>query len=550
MPLAEPADLEPFLDQFRQAVEDCENLYQSCARDCVDSGIELHGQSRGEFVQRMADLSHGLVLRVFVDVGHANGRWTPEVLALAAELFEHLYGKRLKTKQLKEALTHFRRQSGLTWDVLLGPFQRLGPFRGRGHKLRTVVTRLANVIAKANGQLTPEEVHALRAVLSQVRRVVEPIPLAEAGPDPPPDHGSVALQEAAPFEIRLDDAQAAQPKAVVVEEKPAEERLQEALAELDSLIGLTTIKHEVRSLVNLLKLQQARKQFDLPQTEICLHSVFSGNPGTGKTTVARLLGRIFGALGLLKRGHLVEIDRSGLVAEYAGQTAPKAHKKIDESRDGVLFIDEAYSLVAEHGDDPYGTEALQVLLKRMEDDRDRLVVVLAGYPEPMRRLVRSNPGLSSRFSRHFNFPDYTAAELGRIFERLCAKNRYALTPATRLKLLLGFDHLVAHRDEHFGNGRLARNVFERAVGQLANRIIGVVPLTSELLTTLRPEDVAFDDVPDEVWADPASGGRCFCIECPGCRQESRAPLQYLGRQVECKRCRQAFFADWGEVRTA
>jgi replication-associated recombination protein RarA len=143
-------------------------------------------------------------------------------------------------------------------------------------------------------------------------------------------------------------------------------------------------------LINYLKMQKERAKFDLPETSITLHSVFSGNPGTGKTTVARLLGRIFGAMGILARGHLIETDRSGLVAEYAGQSAPKSHKKIDEALDGVLFIDEA----------PYGLEALQVLLKRMEDNRDRLVVVLAGYPEPMQGLLDSNPGLSSRFSRH------------------------------------------------------------------------------------------------------------------------------------------------------
>src|SRR5262249_4579675 len=177
---------------------------------------------------------------------------------------------------------------------------------------------------------------------------------------------------------------------------------------------------------------------------------------------------------------LVETDRAGLVAQYEGQTAPRAHQKIDEALDGVLFIDEAYSLVAEDGSDRYGQEALQVLLKRMEDDRHRLIVVLAGYPRPLERLLRSNPGLSSRFSRQFTFPDYTAAELGHIFQFLCSKDRYVLPPRTRVKLLLGFQYLLDHRDEHFGNGRLARNVFERAIGRLANRIASVVPLTREL----------------------------------------------------------------------
>jgi SpoVK/Ycf46/Vps4 family AAA+-type ATPase len=206
---------------------------------------------------------------------------------------------------------------------------------------------------------------------------------------------------------------------VEVQACSTEELLRETLAELDQLIGLDAIKRDVHGLVNFLKVQAERKKFDLPQTKISLHAVFQGNPGTGKTTVARLFGRILGAMGILAKGHLVETDRSGLVAEYAGQTGPKTNRRIDEALDGVLFVDEAYSLVAEKGDDPYGAEALQTLLKRMEDNRDRLVVILAGYPRPMQRLLRTNPGLASRFSRTFDFPDYTAPELGRIFEGMC-----------------------------------------------------------------------------------------------------------------------------------
>jgi SpoVK/Ycf46/Vps4 family AAA+-type ATPase len=252
-------------------------------------------------------------------------------------------------------------------------------------------------------------------------------------------------------------------------------------------------------------------------------------------------------MGLLSQGHLVETDRSGLVAEYAGQTAPKAHKKIDEALDGVLFIDEAYSLVAEKGDDPYGSEALQVLLKRMEDNRDRLVVILAGYPRPLEKLLRSNPGLLSRFSRHFSFPDYTAAELGQIFESLCRKNRYTFPLLTRVKLLLGFDRLFSCKDEHFGNGRLVRNIFERSVSRLANRISGLIPLTRELLTTLETEDIEMEDVPVEVWKDLDSESRMFRMVCPGCKHTSRVPQKYLGHKVNCKRCNLSFSADWGEL---
>ena len=172
----------------------------------------------------------------------------------------------------------------------------------------------------------------------------------------------------------------------------------QALADLEQLIGLDRVKQEITTLTNYLNLQQHRQEASLPVQQLSLHMVFQGNPGTGKTTVARIVGRIFKSLGLLKRGHLVETDRAGMVAEYAGQTAPKTHRKIDEALDGILFIDEAYSLVASGQEDAYGHEAVQALVKRMEDDRHRLVVIIAGYPEPIDQLLHSNPGLSSRFN--------------------------------------------------------------------------------------------------------------------------------------------------------
>src|SRR5207302_1172716 len=219
---------------------------------------------------------------------------------------------------------------------------------------------------------------------------------------------------------------------------------------------------------------------------------------------------------------------------------------IDEALDGVLFIDEAYSLVAE-GEDVYGSEALQVLLKRMEDERHRLVVILAGYPRPMIHLLKSNAGLSSRFTRHFVFPDYSSGELGQIFDGMRRANRYELPQLTRVKLLLGFQYLVDNRDERFGNGRLVRNVFEQAIGRLANRIAAIAPLTRELLTTLEPGDIVMDEVPPSVWKDLDSESRKFRVICPGCRHDSRLPQKFLGHKVTCRYCKVSFGADWGEV---
>ena len=342
-------------------------------------------------------------------------------------------------------------------------------------------------------------------------------------------------------------AAAQQASAPAAEQKPPAEQLAEALAELDKLIGLANIKQEVRTLANFLKVQTKRKAAGLPTTELSLHMVFGGNPGTGKTTVARIVGKIFGAMGVLAKGHLVETDRSGMVAEYAGQTGPKSQKKIDEALDGVLFIDEAYTLIASEGEDPYGHEAVQTLLKRMEDDRERLVVILAGYPVEMAALLRSNPGLSSRFSRQLDFLDYTPLELAQIFGQMCHKNEYRAGAPVRAKVIVGLTWLHAHRDRHFGNGRTVRNLFEDAIRRQANRIAEVAELSVEQLSTLEPVDVEFEGCPPEALAPLADAAVRFQIACPHCQHDKDMPQKYLGQTVKCPKCKTDFAAEWGEL---
>ena len=218
-----------------------------------------------------------------------------------------------------------------------------------------------------------------------------------------------------------------------------------------------------------------------------------------------------------------------------------------EALDGVLFIDEAYSLVAESGEDPYGIEALQTLLKRMEDDRKRLVVILAGYPDQMERLLSANPGLESRLGRRLIFPDYTAIELGKIFDRLASEQCYLLSPAARLKLLLCFQYLIQHRDNRFGNGRLARNLFEQAIRRLANRVVRLTERTRTALTTLEPDDLLASDVPESAWKDVDAAKLRLSIVCPGCRQVAKFSARHLGHTVKCVRCGEQFRADWAEV---
>jgi stage V sporulation protein K len=240
-------------------------------------------------------------------------------------------------------------------------------------------------------------------------------------------------------------------------------------AELDELVGLESVKEQVRTLIAFLRVQASRRQHGLADVSISQHLVFLGNPGTGKTTVARLLGEMYGSLGLLKKGHLVEVDRAGLVGRYVGHTAAKTDKAVKSALDGVLFIDEAYAL-SPSGlmVQDYGTEAIETLLKRMEDHRDRLVVIAAGYPKLMNDFLNSNPGLRSRFSREIVFPDYSTDELVSITEQIAVSGEYDLGEGVHQGLTMFFSQAV--RNERFGNARVSRTLFEQAINSQAVRL--------------------------------------------------------------------------------
>ena len=268
----------------------------------------------------------------------------------------------------------------------------------------------------------------------------------------------------------------------------ASEDGEDPLAELEGLVGLAPVKRQVADLANLVRIRQEREQRGMKTAAMSYHCVFTGNPGTGKTTVARIIARIYRDLGVLKKGHLVETDRSGLVAEFVGQTAVKTNKIIDSALDGVLFVDEAYTLVNGSKED-FGAEAIATLLKRMEDDRDRLVVILAGYTDEMRAFVESNPGLRSRFTRVIEFPDYSAEELEVIFLRFAERNEYKLTTNARRALRARLAGAVAAKDRTFGNGRFARNLCERAIERQATRLADVSDLSGEVLEQIAEADI-------------------------------------------------------------
>jgi hypothetical protein len=320
--------------------------------------------------------------------------------------------------------------------------------------------------------------------------------------------------------------------------------LKEALAELDKLVGLPTVKDEVKKLTAFLTIQKERRKQGLRESTQTLHFVFTGNPGTGKTTVARIIGKILFGFGLLKSCKLVETDRSGLVGGYLGQTAIKTDEVIKSAQDGVLFIDEAYTLSSGGDQDSFGREAINTLLKRMEDYRDRLSVIVAGYPALMNKFLQTNPGLSSRFNRHIPFDDYSVEDLGRIFLKFCQEAEYVVNSRCLVVLSFLFGLAYEQRRDDFGNARFVRNVFEEVTVRHSQRLTSTGQhLDKAKLMQLDPSDLMVGPL---ARAKPGA----FDLEklrwkcsCPHCGAGHRGRLKHLGRSINCRNCGKPFVFD-------
>ncbi len=267
--------------------------------------------------------------------------------------------------------------------------------------------------------------------------------------------------------------------------------LQELIDELNALVGLEKVKNKVQDLIVYQKVQKMRREKNLHSSKNTLHLAFTGNPGTGKTTVARIVGRIYKRIGLLSKGHFVEVSRTDLIAGYQGQTALKVKKVIEQAKGGVLFIDEAYSITENDHSDSYGRECLTELTKALEDYREDLVVIVAGYTEPMNKFFESNPGLKSRFNTFIEFDDYSSNELDKILISMCRNNDYTLDEEVTEKIHLYFDQQIASKDENFANGRLVRNLYDDLVMNHARRVIDLANPGNVELSTIKAEDFTF-----------------------------------------------------------
>lgn len=349
----------------------------------------------------------------------------------------------------------------------------------RAKRLSDVYARLGQELIAMNQQISDNEISALTRYCSMIDQYLR-------------EFGLYVTDRRLKKEEILANVSMEQEAQAIANGKELElddEAVDKILAELNDLVGLETVKEDVNTIVNLLRIQRIRKDRGMKQPDVSKHLVFSGNPGTGKTTVARMLAKIYRSLGVLKGGQLIEVDRAGLVSGYVGQTAMKTKDVVDSALGGILFIDEAYTLTANRGENDFGQEAVDTLLKAMEDNRDNLVVIVAGYPALMEEFLESNPGLRSRFNKYINFEDYTAEQEVSILESMAKKQEYVFDSEAKQEAINFFTERIAAELASYANARDARNYLEKAIAKQADRIVKIKDLDDETIKTLTCEDL-------------------------------------------------------------
>ncbi|HPM81219.1 MAG TPA: hypothetical protein PLF81_10995 [Candidatus Anammoximicrobium sp.] len=533
VPMLGKMALDSILAELVAAMQECRRLYLSF----VPPSQGYPKPASRQFSLSQDRLHRGLLAKVYATISEADARWTYEEQRCAAALLQHV-GVPVAEGQLEQTARKIARQAAkLEWGRLLQPFWEVPELRPRIADLETVVCRMANLIAKADGHVAHQETQALQAIQERFRS--EPPAAADrASRSPAVGANSTATPDSAPWERQ----------AAPRETKPGHvDRGQyraDSLRRLDALVGLPQIKQELRELADWAAFQCQRRQAGLPHETPDLRFLFLGPAGTGKTYVARLLSELLFASGVLKHGHLVEVDGFDLTSREPRDAARLMKDKIRQAIGGTLLIDCSGALMSA-GESPDGI-AVRALRENLVAHADRFAVVLADRSDRLPYQLGRQPLLAQLFQRTWQFGTYRAGELGQIFQCCCDRSRYRITRPAQIKLLLGLHWQLRQDADRFGYGHGILRVFERAVHRLASRIAGRSPLTKDLLTTFHDSDIAIDGVPAQVFSDLADPRRSFRISCPGCAAVTLVGPDFLGIRVECRRCHHRFTSAWGE----
>lgn len=477
--------------QIQRATNAFVNEVSSAMRDVVRRLPSVDGRRLEHDVATEA--FHLVAALIDVDRSHTDNELWGLILAFSRWMPDQLARARpddLRRSSLLVGRAEWLEKPSPMFEILVTADRRFGTSHSRTYYDRAL--HLSFTVAALEAAPSRSELRAIDQLRSLMLAAMGDLPSSPLGSGPAPGSGPrlgpgsdgepSAAGTAAPGTATEDDT-----RADAEEELPPARPIEELLAELDDLVGLDDVKTEVRVVTNLLRVQQLRAERGLPTSPQSRHLVFTGNPGTGKTTVARLLAGIYRSLGVVEKGQLVETDRAGLVSGFVGQTALKVMEVAERATGGVLLLDEAYAL-ARGGENDFGREAIDTLVKVVEDRRDDLVVIAAGYPDEMADFIGANPGLASRFPKTIYFPDYSDDDLWAIFESIGEKAGYHPDETAEDKVREWFASIP--RDKGFGNGRLARNLFEDAVARQAGRVVTLENPTDDELTTLIGADIA------------------------------------------------------------